>query len=137
MAKIRINLESVQVTDGQGIGEGNFELNVSASDGKHTVHWPGLYPLAGRVDQGGALTSITGLVGTYEVESGTLSKSVTVNVNEIDKGTLGQDDTGKGYVTFELSPTMAATRKSVTVPLKPMNQKENGAVKVTLLAQRA
>jgi hypothetical protein len=137
MAKIRINLETVQATDGQGIGEGNFELNIRASDGKNTVHWPAPYPEYSVVDQGGGIKTIEdGTVGTYELESGTLSKSVSLYVREFDKGTLGGADEGSGNVTFELTPSMAATRKSATIPLKPRNMKANGAVKVTLLAQR-
>ena len=74
MAKIRVDLESVQVIEGQGIAEGNFELNIKVQEGANQVSWPDPYPAYRVVDQGGALYDIGKAVGTYEVASGTLSK---------------------------------------------------------------
>lgn len=37
MAKIRVDLESVQVTKGQGIGEGDFELRIQVKEGSNLI----------------------------------------------------------------------------------------------------
>jgi hypothetical protein len=58
-----------------------------------------------------------------------------MDVTEVDKGTLGQDDYGQGTVTFDLTPTMAPSTKSVTISLKRPTMKFQGKVKVTLTAQ--
>ena len=136
MASVHVDLESVKVLDGQGIGEGNFELNIKAQEGSHVVHWPDPYPAYNKVDQGGGVKSIGKRIATYNIASGTLSKKFTITVREIDKGTLGQDDDGVGSVTFDLTGTMALSTKSATIPLKRPNMNELGKVQVTLVAQR-
>jgi hypothetical protein len=138
MSTIRVELKSVEVVKGQGIGEGNLELNVKVQEGPNRVDWPDAYPAYNKVDQGGGVctTGLPRTVGTYDVASGTLSKLFSVNVVEVDKGTLGQDDTGHGDITFDLKPEMAATTKYVTVNLKRPNMKQLGKVKVGLVAQR-
>lgn len=137
MSKVHVDLDSVKVIDGQGIGEGNLELNVKAQEGKNTVHWPDPYPSSDKVDQGGGVKSIGKRIATYTVNGGKLSKKFTLTVREIDKGTLGQDDEGVGWVTFDLTSTMAPATKSATIGLKRPNMKGKlGKVKVTLTAQR-
>jgi hypothetical protein len=37
MANIRVDLESVQVTEGQGIGEGDFELRIQVQEGTNNM----------------------------------------------------------------------------------------------------
>ena len=136
MSKIHVDLDSVKVLDGQGIGEGNFELNIKVQEGKNVVHWPDPYPEYSKVDQGGAVKAIGKQVATYTVDSGTLSKKYTVSVVEVDKGTLGQDDTGVGWISFDLTPTMKPSTKSATINLKRPNMNENGKVQVTMTAQQ-
>jgi hypothetical protein len=137
MATVHVDLDTVKVLDGQGIGEGNFELNIKAQEGGNVVHWPDPYPASNKVDQGGGVKSIGKRVAAYDIDNGTLSKKFTITVREIDKGTLGQDDEGVGWVTFDLTGTMAPDTRSVTIPLKRPNMKsELGKVKVTLTAQR-
>jgi hypothetical protein len=136
MAKIRVDLKSVQVIEGQGIGEGNFELNVKVQEGSHRVFWPDPYPAYARVDQGGAVHGINKPVATYEVASGKLSKLFSIDVKEVDKGTLGQDDIGHGDLTLDLTPGMAPATKSATISLKRPNMSWQGKVKVTMTAQQ-
>ena len=88
------------------------------------------------MDQGGGVKSIGKRVATYNIDNGTLSKKFTITVREIDKGTLGQDDEGVGWVTFDLTETMTPATKSATIPLKRPNMNELGKVKVTMTAQR-
>jgi hypothetical protein len=135
MANIRVNLESVSVTDGQGISEGDFELRVQVQEGNNNVVWPGLNTWA-KVDKGGAAKTINETVGTYTVSSGTLSKRYLLAVGEEDGGVNGKDDEGQDTLTFDLTPTMAPSTKSATIKLKRPNGKEQGTVKVTMTAQR-
>jgi hypothetical protein len=58
MAQIRVELKSVQVVEGQGIGEGNFELNLKVQEGNNKVSWPDPYPAYRVVDQGGQCTAL-------------------------------------------------------------------------------
>jgi hypothetical protein len=135
MAKIRVDLESVQVTEGQGVGEGDFELRIQVQEGSNDIVWPSLNGST-KVDKGGAAQSIGREVATYTVTSGTLSKRFTIDVTEVDKGTLGQDDQGQATLTFDLTPTMAPSTQSATISLKRPNMGFHGKVKVTLTAQQ-
>jgi hypothetical protein len=66
-----------------------------------------------------------------------LSKKYTIEVKEIDKGTLGRDDIGFGALTFDLTPTMAPSTKYSTIELKRPNMKKAlGKIKVGMTAQR-
>ena len=135
MANIRVDLESVQVIEGQGAGEGDFEVRIQVAEGSHVLIWPSLNGST-RVDNGGAAQSINRPVATYAVTSGTLTKKFTIDVTEVDKGTLGQDDQGQSTLTFDLTPTMAPSTKSATISLKRPNMSYQGKAKVTLTAQR-
>lgn len=134
MSRIGIDLESIQVTDGQGVGEGDFEMRVQVQEGKNNVVWPNLNGWI-KVDKNGPAKTINKRVGVYSVDSGTLSKRFTIDVTEVDGGTLGQDDEGHNTVTFELTPNMAATTKSTLINLFRPNMNFNGQVKVVLSAQ--
>jgi len=136
MSKIRVDLESVQVTEGEGIGEGDFELRIQVQEGTNHMVWPSLNSSA-RIDKGGAAYTINREIGTYTVSSGTLSKKFDIDVTEVDKGTLGQDDYGQSTLTFDLMPTMAPSTKSATISLKRPNMSYQGKVKVIMTAQQA
>jgi len=136
MSKIRVDLESVQVTEGQGIGEGDFELRVQVAEGGNILIWPSLNGST-KVDKGGAAQSINRAIATYTVASGTLSKKFTIDVTEVDKGTLGQDDQGQSTLTFDLTPTMTPSTKSAIISLKRPDMSYQGKVKVNLTAQQA
>jgi hypothetical protein len=87
MSKIRVDLESVQVTEGEGIGEGDFELRIQVQEGTNHMVWPSLNSSA-RIDKGGAAYTINREIGTYSVSSGTLSKKFDIDVTEVDKGKM-------------------------------------------------
>lgn len=136
MSDVRVDLKSVEVVKGQGIGEGNLELNIKVEEGRNKVHWPDPYPAIHTVDQGGALVGIGKRIGVYDVDSGAKTKMYSISVTEKDKGSLGQDDIGHGDVTLELKKGMKPVTKSATIDLKRPNMKKtNGKVKVTLSAQ--
>jgi len=137
MANIRVVLDHVKVLKGQGIGEGNLEINIKVQEGSNIVHWPAPYPEFSVVDQGGGVKSIGKTVATYAVTSGTLSKKFTISVKEIDKGLLGQDDSGVGWVTFDLTPTMGVVTTPAIINLKRPNMSVLGQVQVMLIAQRS
>ena len=134
MSRIRLDLESVQVTEGQGVSEGDFELRISVQEGDHNIVWPTLNGST-RVDNGGPAVTINRAVATYTVTSGTLTKRFTIDVTEVDKGLNGQDDTGQGTVSFDLTPNMAPSTKYVTISLKRPSGGYQGKVKVTMSAQ--
>ncbi len=136
MANVYVALDTVKSLKGQGIGEGNLELNIKVQEGSNVVHWPDPYPEYSVVDQGGGVKSIGKRVATYSVASGTLSKKFTITVKEIDKGTLGGDDSGVGSLTFDLTPNMAPVTKSATINLKRPNMSELGQISVTMTAQQ-
>lgn len=136
MSIIRVDLESVQVTDGQGIAEGDFELRIQVQEGNNQIVWPSLNSNA-KVDKNGDPYTINRQVATYSVNGGKLSKRFTIDVTEVDKGTLGQDDYGQATLSFDLTSDMAAVSKSATISLKRPNQKKrDGKVKVVMSAQQ-
>jgi hypothetical protein len=136
MSKFRVDLDKVEVIEGQGVGEGDLELQVTAMEGKHTVIFPSPSTWV-QVDKNGAPKTINRTLATYEVTTGTLSKRVTVNVKEVDGGTLGGDDEGQGYITFDLTPSTGISTKDVTLSLARDKMKPLGKVKVTMTAQPA
>ncbi len=136
MARIRVDLESVQVTEGQGAGEANFELRISVQEGDHNVVWPALNSSAS-VDDDGPVLTINRQVATYDLSSGTLTKRFTIDVTEVDKGLNGLDDAGQGTLELSLTPTMAPLHETVEIRLKRPRGGYHGKVKVTLSAQIA
>jgi len=130
---ICVSALEVKVIEGQGIGEGDFELRVNVSEGNHSMTWPSFNGTQ-KVDNGGSPSSIeNGEVGYYRISSGSLSKMFTINLTEADSG-FNADDTGLGYITFSLTPGMAATTKYADIKLDRKNSKEKGKVRVTLKA---
>lgn len=135
MSNIRVDLESVQVVEGQGVLEKDFELRVQVQEGAHNVVWPSANGWV-KVDKDGPATTINEAIAVYPVATGKLSKRFDVDLIEIDGGTLGANDVGQGAVTIEMTPDMAPAVVSTTIPLKRPNMKYEGKVKVTLAAQR-
>lgn len=135
MSNIRVDLDSVQVLEGQGFAEGDFELRVQVQEGAHNVVWPSLNNWA-KVDKNGPALTINRPIAVYPVTNGKLTKRFDIDVREADGFTLGQDDIGQAAVTMDLSPDMAPAIVSTTIPLKRPNMKFEGKVKVTLAAQR-
>ncbi len=135
MSTIRVDLESVQVIEGQGVGEGDFELRIQVQEGNNQIVWPALNSSA-KVDKKGAPFTINRQVATYVVNDGKLNKRFTIDVTEVDKGILGQDDYGQATLSFDLTADMAAVTKSATITLERPNMKKLGKVKVVMSAQR-
>lgn len=133
MSKITVQLNKVEVTDGQGIVEGDLELRIQVTEGSNTVVWPSANG-SQKVDNGGAQSLITLPVASYNVTSGTLTKSFDISVTEVDGGVYGKDDLGTGKVTIAMTPSMGDTYKSAFISLKRPTMNFNGKVKVTLKA---
>lgn len=133
MSKIRVDLESVKVIEGQGVGEGDFELRVTVGEGGNKLVWPSANGST-KVEKD-VVHGINEEVATYTVNSGTLSKKFTIDVTEVDKGTLGQDDQGHGTVTLDLAPAMTPVTKGVDISLKRPDMGYQGKVNVKLSAQ--
>src|SRR3954471_19922852 len=98
--RIRLSIVSVKATDGQSsIGEGDFEMRVQATEGSHIAVWPD--PLGWRkVDVGGPACPIDKDIAIYTIASGSLTKTISVDVTEVDGGFNGGDDTGSGTTTI-------------------------------------
>ena len=130
---ICVSALEVKVIEGQGIGEGDLEIRLNVSEGNHSMTWPS-FTGSEKVDNGGSPVSIeNGEVGYYPVSSGTLSKMFTINLTEVDSG-FNADDTGLGYITFSLTPNMAATTKYADIKLNRKSSSEKGKVRVILKA---
>lgn len=137
MSRIRVSATEVKVLEGQGIGEGDFELSLNVIEGAHSWNWPS-FGGSVKVDNGGAPMSLgNGIIAYYTVSAGTLSKKFKVNVRE-DDTKLNADDIGSGDVDFIFEPNMRATNKSVDIELnRTFTGGEKGKVRVTLTAQVA
>jgi hypothetical protein len=140
MSVIRVELDCVQVTEGAGIGEGDFELRIHVLE-KVTgvgnvprVIWPSIDSTM-KVNNNGTVKRIDQEVKRYTVNSGSLSKTFLIIVEEEDTGTLGQDEVGQNSVTFELTPNMSKTTEPATITLRNQGNNE-GQVKVNLVAEQ-
>ena len=133
MSTITVQLNKAEVTDGQGIGEGDLELRIQVTEGTHTIVWPSASNSV-KVDNGGAPTLISQPVASYTVSSGTLSKTFDIAVTEVDGGVYGKDDYGVGKITIAMTPSMGDTYKSAIISLKRPTMNYDGKVKVTLKA---
>lgn len=139
MSNIRVELSTVQVTDGQGAGEGDFELRIevlertSKGDLSKEV-WPSRTGTE-KVNNNGTPEQIGREVETYAVNSGSIAKNFVILVTEEDTGTLGQDEGGQGIANFVLAPTMPRTPRPVVVPLNN-NGNNEGSVLVLLVAEQ-
>ncbi|HEY3457011.1 MAG TPA: hypothetical protein VGK64_20700 [Bryobacteraceae bacterium] len=135
MSDIRVDLDSVQVVEGQGLSEDDFELRVQVQEGSHNLVWPSLNGWI-KLDKNGPPMSVNQEIAVYPVSTGKLSKRYNIELTEVDGGLNGQNDIGEGAVTIDLTPDMAPAVVSTTIPLKRPNGKFQGKVKVTLAAQR-
>lgn len=133
MSTINVQLNKAEVVDGQGIVEGNLELRIQVTEGSHTIVWPSASGNQ-KVDNGGAPCLINDFVSSYNVASGTLTKTFDIAVTDVDGGVYGKDDFGVGKITIEMKPSMADTYKSTIIKLKRPDMNFNGKVKVTLKA---
>ena len=135
MSRIKVELNKVECLDGQGAMEGNLEVRMKITEGGHSVTWPSATDTV-KIDNGGTPTAgIAWVIGTYNVDSGTVSKSFDLAVTEEDSGTLGADDYGSGTVSFDLTSSMAPIYKSATMDLyRDHMKKTDGKLKVTLKA---
>ena len=137
MGKVRVDLQSVEVLQGQGVAEGKLELIVMVSDGNTKVRWPqGGNDSVAKVRANGLVKDINQELHTYTIPRGEkLNKSFEINVIEVDKGLHGLDDEGTGTVVIKLEPNMRPIHPHVDIVLKrPRSNKGNGKVRVTLAA---
>lgn len=136
MANIEIRLEKVGVTQGQGIGEGAFELRLTLRSGNNMVNWPNATSNAS-VPVGAQVQVTNQQVEVVAVAPGQiLSRAVTIEVLEIDKGLNGEDDFGSGSIDFELREGMPSTLKSVRIGLRRPKMNVKGEVEVFVRAQQ-
>jgi hypothetical protein len=96
--------------------------------------WPALNRTE-EVNNNGTVRRIGYEVETYTVNSGRITKTFLILVEEEDTGTLGQDEFGERSVEFELTPNMSRITKSALITLRNQGNNE-GQVKVTLVAQQ-
>jgi hypothetical protein len=129
---IETRLATVKVTEGQGVSEGAFELQLEVKDdsGK-SITWPAQGSSA-KVDNNGSTYTIDEQVSLFTI-SGPVSKKYSVHAIEVDKGFNGQNDEGDGSVTFDLTPDMALIPKSATIDLYTKHRK-HGQIQVSLTA---
>jgi hypothetical protein len=138
MSNVRVDLAETAVTDGQGGGEGNFELRIRVLEaiplqGNLTkVIWPSNNTTA-EVNNNGDVRRINREVETYNISS-KVTKNFLILVDEEDTGTLGQDEFGQASLAFELTPGMCRTTRSAFITLRN-NGGNEGQVRVTLTAQ--
>jgi hypothetical protein len=139
MSNVRVTLDSVEVTDGQGVGEGNFDLRIQVLEsiplqGNLTkVIWPSLNTTE-EVNNNGTIRPINQVVDTYPIGSRKVTKNFLILVEEEDTGTLGQDEFGQASLAFELTPNMCRTTRPALITLRN-NGGNEGQVRVTLAAQ--
>ncbi|MDZ7637450.1 MAG: hypothetical protein U5J83_04245 [Bryobacterales bacterium] len=134
--KVKVSLHTIQVVDGQGVGEGDFEMRVQVQEGNNSIVWPSANGTV-KVDNNGAAHTINRSIGTYTITNGSLTKQFEIDCTEEDGGVLGKDDQGHGTVTFTLTPGMPPTMKYATIGLKRPRMNVNGQVKVGLKAEAA
>jgi hypothetical protein len=138
MSSISVDLDSVQVTDGQGVGEGDFELRIVVLESVpltgyvQKVIWPSSNTTR-KVNSNGTPFSIGSHVGTYNVTSGISKKTFLVQVTEDDTGTLGQDEFGQQSIVFDLMAGMSRTERCIPINLNNRGHNE-GQVFVTMSA---
>jgi hypothetical protein len=136
MSNFQVMLDTVQVKDGQGASEGDFELRLEVRDDEnHSIIWPAPHS-SSKVDNNGPALPIKREVGTYSITSGTVSKRIDVDATEVDKGLNGQDDYGSGYVTFDLKDGMTPTTKYTNIKLKRPKEGFEGEISVGLVAKQ-
>lgn len=136
-------LESVKVTNGEGIGEGAFELRIEVLEVGQSNEliskaiWPGDRSTK-QVKKDGTPMPINRPIGTYPAgpEGWNVWKTFVIKVTEEDTGTLGQDEFGSGQVRFDFSEAVCKTTESAKIPLSVGN-KTRGEVQVNILAQPA
>src|SRR5687767_12234758 len=116
--QVRVSLDSVQVTNGQGVGEGDLELRIQVLEAipltghVSRVIWPSVNTTR-KVNNNGAVTTIGSVVGTYTLSASKISKSFVVQVTEEDTGTLGGDEFGQSSIVFDLFPDMSTNTERV------------------------
>ena len=129
---IETRLATVKVTKGQGVSEGRLELQLEVKDdsGKSTT-WPAQGSSA-EIDNNGSTYTIDEQLGLFTI-GGPVSKKYSIHAIEVDKGFNGQNDEGDGSTTFDLTPDMSLTPKSVTIDLYTKHRK-HGQIQVSLTA---
>ena len=141
MSRFEIKLLDVMVVEGQGLAEGDFELQVKAilHPGDKAISWPDIAdaPKAYRkVPRNGGVIAIDRIVDTVEV-TGNAKKTFTVDIRltEVDEDFQGKDDWKNYSVEFELSENSGPVTVGPTVTLNRWSAKPKGRVKVRITAR--
>jgi len=128
MNKIKTKLATVQVSKGQGVGEGDFELRLEEKDDSHSIIWPAPNSSAKTNNNGPAFT-FDEEVATYTV-NGPVTKQYTILATEVDRGLNGLDDYGTGAGNIDLTPNMSSTTKWAVIDLSRHRGGDNGQIKI-------
>lgn len=133
MSKIQTKLASVKVTKGEGVGEGDFELQLEVNGDGGSVTWPAPGSTA-KVDNSDRPLPIDEVINTYTVNA-PVTKQYKIHAREVDSGFNGGDDEGDGYISFDLNPTMQPATKSTKIDIKGHRMgKPHGQIEVTMTA---
>jgi len=135
-ASYLMELDQVCVTEGRGIGEGDFELQIQVleiTSDSHVIRaiWPTIDGTE-KVNNNGDAKKIGDQWKQTYYTSG--ERRFLVTVREEDKGTLGKGEFGQKEVVFDFYPNMGKYLKSATIGLSN-STRHHGEVKVTLTAQ--
>lgn len=136
-SNVKVTLDCIRVSDGQGVGEGNFEMRVQILESlfgagflSKTI-WPSLNGTTS-VNNNGTTLTINREVDTYSVNS-VLWKTFLIIATEEDTGTLGQDEVGQASLAFDLREGMSKYSKNAVINLNNRGRNE-GQVVITMSA---
>ncbi|HEY8206533.1 MAG TPA: thrombospondin type 3 repeat-containing protein, partial [Myxococcaceae bacterium] len=137
-----VQLEKARVTDGQGLGEGQLELNIQG----RTVTGNGtdyaFYPSANGTDQfdpGGPWTLMNEQITSIEmnVSDPPLAVPVYVDLEEDDSWFNGADDTGSGSTSLTIDCGAAPVSSTLTMNLhRDAMANDDGTVQVVVEAHQ-
>ena len=144
MPTYKLMIEKMSVPDdgGQGFVEGDLEVRIFAAVIANGQELGKNYPASAgssiKLKAGGDVKIINEAIGELSERSKSeVYRTINIEVTEIDKGTLGGDDTGSGALTFTLKDGMKPSRKTATIDLyRPNMGKPLGKVSVTLYAEQ-
>ena len=135
-ASYLMELDQVCVTEGQGVGEGDFELQIQVLEATPVGYveraiWPSINRTE-KVNNNGDPKKIGNQWKQTYYTAG--ERKFVVTAVEEDTGTLGKDEFGQQSVVFDFQPNMGKYLKTATIGLSNKTR-HRGEIKVTLTAQ--